>query len=129
MGRLALDYRDLDVYKLARKTAIEIQSLSKSFPDEEKYSLTDQVRRSSRSICANIAEAWRTRDHPKAFSHSLQIVESEASETRVWLDFANCFGYLTQEYYRELDDRYDHILRMLHKMRASSQAWCRQPTA
>ena len=123
MGRLAKDYKDLDVYKLARKTAINIHELSRSFPREEKYSLTDQIRRSSRSICANIAEAWRKRGQAKAFAQSLRIAESEANETRVWLDFSNCFGYLSEDTFSDLDDRYDHILRMLAKMRASPEVW------
>ena len=80
-------HHDLDVYNLAFKAAIDIYNLSKNFPDQEYYSLTNQIRRSSRSVAANIAEAFRKRKYPKAFVAKLTDCESEASETQVWLEF------------------------------------------
>jgi len=81
-------FRELDVYKMAMEAAVEIFEMTKGFPPEERYSLTDQVRRSSRSVCANIAEAWRKRRYPNAFVSKLSDAEAEASETGVWLEFA-----------------------------------------
>jgi four helix bundle protein len=83
---LARHFRDLDVHKLALKAANEIFEISKRFPSEEKYSLTDQIRRSSRSVCANIAEAWRKRRYVAAFVNKLSDADAEAAETQSWLD-------------------------------------------
>ena len=80
-------HTDLEVYNLAFNTACQIFELTKEFPKEERYSLTDQIRRSSRSVCANIAEAWRKRRYPAAFINKLNNAEAEATETQVWLDF------------------------------------------
>ena len=79
-------HRDLEVYKKAFGAAMQIFELSKAFPKEETYSLTDQIRRSSRSVCANLAEAWRKRRYEKAFISKLSDSESEAAETQVWLE-------------------------------------------
>src|SRR4030042_1460900 len=87
-------FRELDVYRLGMESAMRIFQVSKSFPDEEKYSLTDQIRRSSRSVCANIAEGWRKRRYPNAFISKLSDADSEAAETQVWLEFAFRCGYL-----------------------------------
>ena len=81
-------FRDLIVFQKAYKLAMEIFKLTKSFPKEEKYSLTDQIRRSSRSVSGNIAEAFRKRRYPKAFVAKLSDSEGEAAETQVWLDYA-----------------------------------------
>jgi len=78
---------DLEVYQLAYQAAIWIFNLTKKLPIEERYSLTDQIRRSSRSVCANIAEAWRKRRYQAAFINKLNIAEAEAGETQVWLIF------------------------------------------
>lgn len=80
--------RELDVYRLAFNTAMEIFQLSKEFPQEEKFSLTDQMRRSSRSVCANISEAWRKRRYKAVFINKLTDAEQEAAETQTWLEFA-----------------------------------------
>jgi four helix bundle protein len=90
-------HRDLRVYKLAFDTAQEIYQLSRDFPSVEKYSLTDQIRRSSRSVCANIAEAFRMRRYPAAFVSKLTLSEGEAAETQVWLEFAESCQYLTSD--------------------------------
>jgi four helix bundle protein len=119
----AKDHRDLRVYQLAFQSAIRIHELTKSFPDEERYSLTDQVRRSSRSVCANIAEAWRKRRYPKSFASKLSDADAEAAETLVWLDFALHFGYLSNVLHKELADACDHICRQLTLMMAEPQKW------
>src|SRR5574341_873849 len=90
-------HRDLKVYQLAYKMAMEIFQVSKGFPKEEKYSLTDQIRRSSRSVAANIAEGFRKRQYPKMFVSKLADADGEAAETQVWLDFARDCEYLTPE--------------------------------
>src|SRR5262245_55139093 len=90
-------HRDLEVYRKAFDTAMQIFELSKPFPKEETYSLTDQIRRSSRSVCANLAEAWRKRRYEAAFISKLSDSESEAAETQVWLEFAVKCGYLNRE--------------------------------
>ena len=87
-------HTDLEVYNLAFNTACQIFELLKRFPKEEKYSLTDQIRRSSRSVCANIAEAWRRRRYPAAFIKKLKNAEAEATETQVWLTFCDKCEYL-----------------------------------
>ena len=85
-------HQDLEVYQLAFAAAMEIFELSKKFPVEERYSLTDQIRRSSRSVCANLAEAWRKRRYKAAFIAKLSDCESEAAETQVWIEFSDSFG-------------------------------------
>lgn len=96
--------------------AMEIFGLSKRFPDEEKFSMVDQMRRSSRSVCTNLAEAWRKRRYPAHFASKLSDAESEAEETRVWIEFAYRCGYLSGENAEELDELYDKILAQLVRM-------------
>ncbi len=117
------DYRELRVYQLAFESAVRIYELSQSFPIEERYSLTDQVRRSSRSVCANIAEAWRKRRYPRNFVSKLSDADAEAAETLVWLDFALRFGYISDEAHEELSDHYDHICSQLALMMAEPEKW------
>lgn len=109
-------YRDLKVYQLAYKLALDIHNISKTFPKEEKYSLTDQIRRSSRSIPANLAEAWKKRLYEKAFIAKVIDAAGEAEETEVWLDFSKDFGYLDEDIYQELTGKYDEVNRMLYGM-------------
>ena len=118
------DYRQLRVYQLAFETAMEIFVLSKKFPGEEKYTLTDQLRRSSRSVCANIAEAWRKRRYEAAFVSKLSDSDTEAAETEVHLDFAFHCGYLDSRMHNTLQDRYDHICRQLRNMMHDTPSWC-----
>ncbi|MBE9197541.1 four helix bundle protein [Nodularia sp. LEGE 06071] len=106
-------HEDLEVYKLAFDVAMKIFELSKKFPVEEKYSLTDQIRRSSRSVCANLAEAWRKRRYEAAFVAKLSDSESEAAETQTWLKFAVKCNYLDVETGRELYGAYNRILSIL----------------
>jgi four helix bundle protein len=117
------DYRELRVYQLAFESAVRIYEISQSFPTEERYSLTDQVRRSSRSVCANIAEAWRKRRYPRNFVSKLSEADAEAAETLVWLDFALRFGYISDETHKELSDHYDHICSQLALMMAEPEKW------
>src|SRR5882757_6533323 len=105
----AADYKELRVYKLAFESAMEIFELSRKWPSEEKFSLTDQIRRSSRSVCANIAAAWRKRRYPAAFVSKLSDSDEEAGETEVHLDFARRCGYLPLDKHSKLHDQYDHI--------------------
>ncbi len=109
-------HRDLKVFQLAYKLAMEIFEASKSFPKEEKYSLTDQIRRSSRSVAANIAEGFRKRQYPKMFVSKLADADGEATETQVWLDFARDCEYLPIAHYEELTKGYEETGKMLGKM-------------
>jgi four helix bundle protein len=97
--------------------------MSKKFPKEETYSLTDQIRRSSRSVCANLAEAWRKRRYKAAFIAKLSDAESEAAETQVWVEFATKCSYLQREHSSHLYRAYDEILRMLISMINKPQSW------
>ena len=116
-------HTELEVYKKAFDAAMTIFAISKGFPAEEKYSLTDQVRRSSRSVCANLAEAWRKRRYEAAFRSKLSDSESEAAETQVWLEFAVKCDYLNRERAAQLYQTYDEILRMLVSMIHSADSW------
>lgn len=109
-------HRDLKVYQLAYKPAMDIFNASKSFPKEEKYSLTDQIRRSSRSVTANIAEGFRKRQYPKMFVSKLADADGEATETQVWLDFARDSEYLSPELHSELIKGYEDVGKMLGSM-------------
>src|ERR1051326_4057401 len=102
MSERITSHHELDVYKVAFATAMRVFEASKAFPKEEKYSLTDQIRRSSRSVCANLAEAWRKRRYEAAFIAKLSDAESELAETQVWLEFAVKCGYLDREIAKEL---------------------------
>lgn len=117
------DHRELQVYQGAFEAA-EVFDLTRRFPREEVYSLTDRVRRSSRSVCANIVEAWRKRRYPAAFVSKLPDADAEASETAFWLDMAHHCGYLDAETHARFCDRYDHICAQLVKMMASPERWC-----
>lgn len=116
-------YRELRVYQNAFESAMMIFELTKSFPAEEKYSMVDQMRRSSRSVCANLGEAWRKRRYPAHFVSKLSDCESEAEETRVWLEFALCCKYINQQVFDKLDSNYDLIIGQLVKMIAEPQKW------
>jgi four helix bundle protein len=117
------EHTDLEVYKKAFDTAMLIFEASKKFPREETYSLTDQIRRSSRSVCANPAEAWRKRRYKAAFISKLSDAESEAAETQVWIEFAITCGYLMRDRGTSLYQTYDEIVRMLVAMINRPQSW------
>jgi four helix bundle protein len=116
-------YKELRVYNQAFETAMEIFHVTKAFPVEEKFALVDQIRRSSRSVCANIAEAWRKRRYKKAFILKLNDSETEACETQVWLQFARSCGYIDEELKNRLDDRYSHITSQLFLMIRDVDKW------
>lgn len=116
-------HRELEVYKLAFKSAMEIFELSKSFPKEEKYSLTDQIRRSSRSVAANLAEGFRKRRYEKAFVAKLSDSEGEAAETQTWLDFALACQYISPEKRNQLNQEYEHVIGKLVNMIKSPDKW------
>jgi four helix bundle protein len=120
---LIQNHEELDVYQLSMKGAMEIFEVSKQFPKEERYSLTDQVRRSSRSVCANLAEAWRRRQYEAAFVAKLSDSEAEAAETLTWLDFAVRCSYLESSKGLELRQMYNQILGMLVRMRKQAKNW------
>jgi four helix bundle protein len=122
MGKI-LKHNDLEVYKRAMAAAMAIFEASKCFPKEETYSLTDQIRRSSRSVCANLAEAWRKRRYEKAFISKLSDVEAEAAETEVWIEFASRCSYLSREQADTLYSAYETILRTVVGMITHSESW------
>lgn len=116
-------HQDLEIYKMAFDTAMQIFELSKKFPVEERYSLTDQIRRSSRSVCANLAEAWRKRRYEAAFVAKLNDSEAEAAETQTWIEFSVKCGYLHVDMGRELYGSYNQILSGLVNMINHSESW------
>jgi four helix bundle protein len=120
---LAKDFKELDVYQRAYQAALKIYQITKSFPAEEKYSLTDQVRRSSRSICANLAEAWKKRRYQAAFVAKLSDADAEAAETGVWLQMSKDLGYLAGPEATELLKEYGVISAQLNKMIDGSKSW------
>ena len=116
-------HKDLKVYQLAYEAALEIHEFTKSFPSDERYSLTNQIRRSSRSVCSNLAEAWRKRRYKKNFISKLSDSEAEASETQVWLDMSESFKYIDARTHNDLYDKYEHIIAMLITMSNQPEKW------
>lgn len=116
-------YKELRVFQNAMDTAMKIFQLTKAFPVEEKYSLVDQIRRSSRSVCANIAEAWRKRRYRAAFIAKLSDAESEACETQVWADFAKRCSYLDDSTHADIEKQYDQIIGQIVRMIEESDKW------
>lgn len=119
-------YRDLKVFKLSYKLALEIHDLTKTFPVEEKYSLVDQIRRSSRSVPANLAEAWKKRRYEKLFISKLIDCSGEAGETEVWLDFSFDLRYLEKSMYKELLNQYEEVNKMPYGMIDKADKFCHQ---
>ena len=117
-------YKDLKVFQLSYKLAMDIFEITKTFPIEERYSLTDQIRRSSRSIPTNISEAWKKRLYPKMFVSKIVDAAGEAGETEVWLDISKDSGYLPVEKYEELGSAYDEVNRMLYGMIEKPEKFC-----
>jgi four helix bundle protein len=123
MGERINNYKELRVYQNAMEAAMKIFEITKTFPPEEKYSMVDQMRRSSRSVCANLAEAWRKRRYKAAFVAKLNDAESEACETQVWIEFAQRCGYLEQASADELDRSYNRIIGQLVTMIGDADKW------
>jgi four helix bundle protein len=117
-------HRELEVYKLSFEIAMKIYETTKRFPKEEMYSLTDQIRRSSRSVCSNLAEAFRKRRYPKSFISKLCDSESEAAESQTWLDFSLSCGYISQTEYNNFNEKYEIILGSLVNMSLHPDKWC-----
>lgn len=115
MGQVG-NFRDLTVYKKAFSIAMEIFQVTKSFPGEEKFSLTDQIRRSSRSVCATIGEAYRKRQYKAHFVSKSSDADMENTETRVWLDFAKNCNYITEEVWKDLDEKAEEVGKLLNHM-------------
>lgn len=111
-----MSFKELKVYHIDYKLAMDIFEITKKFPIEERYSLTDQIRRSSRSVCSNIAEAYRKRKYPKYFSSKISDADREASETTVWIDFAHSCGYIDNECKITLLNQYEEVGKMLGSM-------------
>ncbi len=121
--KIIKSHRELMVYQLAYKAALEIFELSKAFPKEETYALTIQIRKSSRSVPANIAEAFRKRRYEKAFVAKLSDSEGEAAETQNWLDFSRDHEYITSQKHIYLNDKYEEILAKLVTMSRQPEKW------
>lgn len=117
-------FRDLDVYQKAFESAMIILHLTKEFPVEERYSLIDQIRRSSRSVCSNLAEAWRKRKYIAVFKNKLTDSMQEASETQSWLEFSFACNYIEKKIFNELDGEYEQILLMLNSMEKNANKFC-----
>ena len=123
MKKKILRHQDLIVYKKSIELAMRIFEISKKFPKEETYSLTDQVRRSSRSVSANIAEAWRKRRYSAAFVSKLNDAEGESAETQTWIELAVRCGYLVRVTAKELFNEYDQVISMLVSMENRPETW------
>ena len=116
-------YKELRVYQSAIDAAMRVFEITKRFPREERYSMVDQMRRASRSVCSNIGEAWRKRRYPAHFSSKLSDSEGEAEETRVWLELAWRCNYISASEATELDHVYDGILAQLVRMIEHPEQW------
>jgi four helix bundle protein len=123
MGKKIQKHNDLEVYQKAFDAAMQIFEATRSFPREETYSLTDQIRRSSRSVCSNLAEAWRKRRYEAAFISKLSDSESEAAETQVWLEFAVKCKYMTRDQAAALYKVYDGIIATIVGMITHPETW------
>lgn len=123
MKRRAVTHIDLDVYQQAFTLAMDIFEASKHFPREERYALTDQIRRSSRSVCANLAEGWRKRRYRAAFISKLCDVEAELAETQCWLEFAVRCGYLPPDQARTYYTDYNNVTSTIVNMILHADAW------
>lgn len=110
----AVNFKETKLYKKAFEQAMLIFEISKSFPKEEKYSLTDQVRRSSRSVCANLAEAYRKKRYLAHFISKLTDCDAENSETKVWFDFSLACEYINKEQFQKLDLINDEVGKLLY---------------
>ena len=117
-------FRELVVYRRGFDAAMEIFQVTKGFPAEERYSLVDQIRRCSRSVCSNLAEGWRKRRYPAVFKNKITDSMMEASETQCWLEFALACEYIDQKTFDQLDDEYEQIIAMLNSMEMNAEKFC-----
>jgi four helix bundle protein len=116
-------HKELEVYKLSFNSAMKIFEITRRFPKEELYSLTDQIRRSSRSVSSNLSEAFRKRRYPKSFVFKLSDSEAEAAETQTWLDFSLNCGYMTKIEHQELYESFNNIIGKLVNMSIHPEKW------
>lgn len=123
MAETIKSYRELKVYKNAILASLDIFGITKNFPKEEQYSLTDQIRRSSRSVCANLGESWRKRRYKNAFIAKLSDAETEACETQVWLEISYLSGYIDKKTHDKLYEQYELILSQIVKMIDGHEKW------
>ena len=124
MGKVYRGFRDLKVYQLSYVLAMEIFNETKKFSTEERYSLTDQIRRASRSIPANLAEAWKKRRYERLFISKMTNSAGEAAEVEVWLDFARDYGYFNTDRHDYFHERYEEVSRMLSSMARQPEKFC-----
>src|SRR4030043_607691 len=117
-------FRDLEVYKRAFAAAMRIYQVTKEFPVDERYSLIDQIRRASRSVCSNLAEAWRKRKYSAVFKNKITGSMQEASETQCWLEFSFACKYVDEATFQELDNEYEEIILILNSMEKNSEKFC-----
>jgi four helix bundle protein len=117
-------FRDLVVYQRAFQAAMKIFEMTGSFPIEERYSLGDQIRRSSRSVCSNLAEGWRKRRYELVFKNKVTDSMQEASETQCWIEFSFACNYISTDTFNELDKEYEEIIAMLNSMEMNSNKFC-----
>lgn len=125
--RLVRHYRELDVYQNAMNLTIKIFELTKRWPSEERFNLTDQIRRSSRSVCTNLAEAWRKRRYKAAFVAKLSDSETEAAETQVSAEIAMRCRYCDEKAFREIDEAYERVLGQIVRMAGQPEKWLIKP--
>jgi four helix bundle protein len=124
-GRVCENFRDLNVYQESLALALEIHEFAKALPTEERFVLADQMRRASRSVSANISEAWRKRRYKAAFIAKLSDAETEAAEMQCLLDFSLKASYMEQSMYEDFDQRYEHVISQLVTMIDGADKWCR----
>jgi four helix bundle protein len=117
-------FRDLDVYKRAFAAAMTIYQITKTFPRDENHSLVDQMRRSSRSVCSNLAESWSKRRYKAVFKNKITDAMQEGSETQCWLEFGLACGYIGEDEFHRIDDEYEQILSMLNTMEKNADKFC-----
>jgi len=118
-------FRELLAYQKGFQLAMEIFEISKTFPKEEKYSLTDQIRRSSRSVCANIGEGYRKRQYPAHFISKLSDSDMENTETQVWLDFSLSCEYFSQQVHQQLTEKSEEVGKLLSYMIQNPEKFCK----
>ncbi len=120
------NFRDLTVYKKSFRLAMEIFEVTKEFPKEERYSLTDQIRRSSRGVCSCIAEAYRKRNYSAYFISKPSDADMENSETQAWLDFSRACNYLTENKFQDLLDKSEEVGKLLNQMVENPEKYIRK---
>ncbi len=123
MSKLVKTYKDLEVYQMAFDGAMKIYEITKKFPREEKYAMIDQIRRSSRSVCANLGESWRKRRYKFSFVSKLSDAETEAAETQIWLEFALHCGYIEKNEHQMITKLYDNIIGKIVRMLENPNPW------